>query len=83
METPPEQALEPVYALTSDLAGSLASAPPPGGEHAPQIPAVMTAICDTGPLVAYLNRHDPYHTWAVAVMKQVRPPLLTCEAVLT
>ena len=43
----------------------------------------MTAICDTGPLVAYLNRHDPYHTWAVAVMKQVRPPMLTCEAVLT
>lgn len=43
----------------------------------------MTAICDTGPLVAYLNRHDPYHTWAAAVMKQVRPPMLTCEPVLT
>lgn len=43
----------------------------------------MTAICDTGPLVAYLNRNDPYHTWAVAVMKQVRPPMLTCEPVLT
>jgi predicted nucleic acid-binding protein len=43
----------------------------------------MTAICDTGPLVAYLNRHDPYHKWAVAVMKQVRPPMLTCEPVLT
>jgi predicted nucleic acid-binding protein len=43
----------------------------------------MTAICDTGPLVAYLNRHDPHHAWAVAVMKQVRPPMLTCEAVLT
>jgi uncharacterized protein len=43
----------------------------------------MTAVCDTGPLVAYLNRHDPYHSWAVAVMKQVRPPMLTCEPVLT
>jgi predicted nucleic acid-binding protein len=43
----------------------------------------MTAICDTGPLVAYLNRHDPYHNWAVAVMKQVMPPMLTCEPVLT
>lgn len=43
----------------------------------------MTPVCDTGPLVAYLNRHDPYHDWAVALMKQVRPPLLTCEAVLT
>ncbi len=43
----------------------------------------MTTICDTGPLVAYLNRNDPYHIWAVALMKQVRPPLLTCEPVLT
>jgi predicted nucleic acid-binding protein len=43
----------------------------------------MTAICDTGPLVAYLNRHDPYHTWAIAVMKQVKPPMLTCVPVLT
>ena len=43
----------------------------------------MITICDTGPLVAYLNRNDPYHLWAVTVMKQLRPPLLTSEAVLT
>jgi len=43
----------------------------------------MTAICDTGPLIAYLNRNDPYHSWAVSVMKQTRPPMLTCEPVLT
>lgn len=43
----------------------------------------MITICDTGPLVAYLNRHDPYHAWAVTLMKQVRPPMLTCEPVLT
>lgn len=43
----------------------------------------MITVCDTGPIVAYLNRRDPYHDWAVTVMKQVRPPLLTCEAVLT
>lgn len=43
----------------------------------------MIPICDTGPLVAYLNRNDPYHAWAVALMKQVRPPLLTSEPVLT
>jgi predicted nucleic acid-binding protein len=43
----------------------------------------VITICDTGPLVAYLNRNDPYHNWAVAVMKQVGPPLLTCEPVLT
>ena len=43
----------------------------------------MITICDTGPLVAYLNRSDPYHGWAVALMKQMRPPLLTSEPVLT
>lgn len=43
----------------------------------------MISICDTGPVVAFLNRNDPYHAWAVALMKQLRPPLLTCEAVLT
>jgi predicted nucleic acid-binding protein len=43
----------------------------------------VITICDTGPLVAYLNRNDPYHAWAVAVMKQVRSPMLTTEPVLT
>lgn len=43
----------------------------------------MINICDTGPLVAYLNRNDPHHEWAVALMKQLAPPLLTCEPVLT
>ena len=43
----------------------------------------MITISDTGPLVAYLNRNDPHHAWAVEVMKQVRPPILTCEPVLT
>ena len=43
----------------------------------------MINISDTGPLVAYLNRNDPYHSWAVAAMKQIRPPVFTCEAVLT
>jgi predicted nucleic acid-binding protein len=43
----------------------------------------VTTICDTGPVVAYLNRNDPYHRWAVALMKQLTPPLLTCEPVLT
>jgi uncharacterized protein len=43
----------------------------------------VITICDTGPLVAYLNRNDPHHRWAVALMQQVRPPLLTSEPVLT
>lgn len=43
----------------------------------------MIAICDTGPLVAYLNRNDPFHGWAVTLMKQVRAPMLVSEPVLT
>ncbi|HVE81396.1 MAG TPA: PIN domain-containing protein [Myxococcales bacterium] len=43
----------------------------------------MISICDTGPLVAYLNRRDPHHRWAVALMRQVSAPMLTCDAVLT
>jgi predicted nucleic acid-binding protein len=43
----------------------------------------MITISDTGPIVAYLNRNDPHHAWAVALMKQVRPPILTTEPVLT
>ena len=43
----------------------------------------MIHICDTGPIVAYLNRNDPHHAWAVALMQQLAPPLLTCEPVLT
>lgn len=43
----------------------------------------MIHICDTGPLIAFLNRNDPYHAWAVGLMQQVPAPLLSCEAVLT
>jgi predicted nucleic acid-binding protein len=43
----------------------------------------VTTICDTGPLVAFLNRNDPHHNWAVALLKQVARPMLTCEPVLT
>jgi len=40
-------------------------------------------LADTGPIVAYLNRRDRHHDWAVAHLRQLRPPLLTCEAVLS
>jgi predicted nucleic acid-binding protein len=40
-------------------------------------------LADTGPIVAYLNGRDRHHAWAVGLLKQLRPPLLTCEAVLS
>lgn len=43
----------------------------------------MIHICDTGPLIAFLNRNDRHHTWAVALMQRVPAPLISCEAVLT
>jgi uncharacterized protein len=43
----------------------------------------MIHICDTGPLIAFLNRNDRHHAWAVALMQGVPAPLLSCEAVLT
>jgi uncharacterized protein len=41
------------------------------------------ALLDTGPLVAFLNRRDRFHAWAVAQLGEVEPPLLTCEPVLS
>lgn len=40
-------------------------------------------MLDTGPLVAFLNRQDKYHSWAMAQWGQIAPPMLTCEAVLS
>lgn len=42
-----------------------------------------TALLDTGPLVALLDRRDKDHRWAVDQMARLRRPLYTCEAVLT
>ena len=38
---------------------------------------------DTGPLVAFLNRRDESHEWARTTLDTVRPPLITCEAVVS
>ncbi len=40
-------------------------------------------LLDTGPLVSYLASGLEHHDWAVEQWKQMRPPLLTCEPVLT
>jgi predicted nucleic acid-binding protein len=42
----------------------------------------MKAIADTGFLVAFGNRNDYHHEWAVGIAERVTEPLLTCEAVL-
>jgi predicted nucleic acid-binding protein len=42
----------------------------------------VRGIADTGFLVAFANRNDLHHDWAVSIAEQVEEPLLTCEAVL-
>lgn len=40
-------------------------------------------IVDAGPLVAFLSEGDAHHDWAVEQLGRLRPPLLTCDAVLS
>ena len=42
----------------------------------------MKGIADTGFIVAFANRADRYHRWAMELAAQLTEPLLTCEAVL-
>ena len=42
----------------------------------------MKGIADTGFLVAFGNRRDTHHDWALEIAQRVTGPLLTCEAVL-
>jgi predicted nucleic acid-binding protein len=42
----------------------------------------VKGIADTGFLVAFANRSDVHHEWAVQLAEQLTEPLLTCEAVL-
>ncbi|HEX4160136.1 MAG TPA: hypothetical protein VHY79_16855 [Rhizomicrobium sp.] len=42
----------------------------------------MKAIADTGLLVAFANRNDRFHDWAVGIAEQISTPLLSCEAVI-
>jgi predicted nucleic acid-binding protein len=42
----------------------------------------VIGIADTGFLVAFANRKDKFHGWALAIAEGITEPLLTCEAVL-
>ena len=42
----------------------------------------MKAIADTGFLVAFGNRRDLHHLWALNLAQRVSEPLITCDAVL-
>ncbi|MDE2875286.1 MAG: PIN domain-containing protein [Gemmatimonadota bacterium] len=42
-----------------------------------------TVIVDTGPIVALLAADEARHDWARTQFESLRPPLLTCEAVLS
>lgn len=42
----------------------------------------MKGIADTGLIVAFGNRSDSHHLWAVEFAKTITEPLLTCEAVM-
>lgn len=42
----------------------------------------MNGIADTGFLVAFANRGDRHHDWALGVAERIDAPLLTCEAVM-
>ena len=46
-------------------------------------PTRATVVVDTGPLIALLDRDDSHHSWARDRFAELRPPLLTCEAVLS
>ena len=40
-------------------------------------------IIDTGPIVAFLNKSDQYHEWALIQFSQLIPPFFTCESVIS
>ncbi len=40
-------------------------------------------IVDTGPIISSLDADEAHHDWTLARLEELRPPLLTCEAVLT
>ncbi|MDZ7755808.1 MAG: hypothetical protein U5K35_05275 [Rhodohalobacter sp.] len=43
----------------------------------------MKILIDTGPIVAFMNRNDHFHSYVEEQMEKVAPPFYTCEAVIT
>lgn len=39
-------------------------------------------LVDAGPLVAFLDKREAHHAWAVEQFRSLSPPLFTCEPVL-
>lgn len=42
-----------------------------------------SVVVDTGPIVAWLDADEAHHEWVRSQFDRLRPPLLTCEAVLS
>ena len=40
-------------------------------------------LADSGPLVAFLDRNDPFHDWACTRVRELDEPMFTCEAVVS
>lgn len=40
-------------------------------------------IMDTGPLVALIQKNDHYNAWAREHLKNLKPPFITCESVVS
>jgi uncharacterized protein len=43
----------------------------------------MKGLADTGFIVAFKNRNDQHHSWALQLASGIVEPLLTCESVLS
>lgn len=45
--------------------------------------SIKRIILDTGPLVAFLDKREACHSWVVRMFKDLHPPFLICEPILT
>jgi len=44
---------------------------------------IRKVLIDAGPIAALLNSRDQWHAWVREMLGQIRPPLLTCESVIS